>query len=362
MILRVATSIVLVLLLVGVGAAFLALRAGTTNVAASDLIGATIGQPVSRDPRPVHFVVEPGESASTIAGRLASAGLVRSALSFRLFVRFKGVGGHLVAGDYELRPNMGLEEVVAQLTQGRMSGGFLIVPEGWRALEIADALDRAHVTSRGDFLRVVQAREIPSFPAAAEMPTSGSLEGFLFPDSYRFEPNTPADVVASRMVDDFNRHVTPDLVAAFQANGLSLQQGVTLASIIEREAVVPGERPVIASVFLNRLQRGMRLQADPTVQYALVASDASGQALDLVAGYWKRALTFADLRVESPYNTYQVAGLPPGPICSPGLASLRAVAQPASSDYLYFVSRGDGTHEFARTLDEQQRNVAKYQS
>ena len=137
---------------------------------------------------------------------------------------------------------------------------------------------------------------------------------------------------------------------------------MTLASIIEREAVVPGERPVIASVFLNRLQRGMRLQADPTVQYALVASDASGQALDLVAGYWKRALTFADLRVESPYNTYQVTGLPPGPICSPGLASLRAVAQPASSDYLYFVSRGDGTHEFARTLDEQQRNVAKYHS
>src|SRR5207244_5373117 len=138
--------------------------------------------------------------------------------------------------------------------------------EGSRALEIADALDRAHVTPRDDFLQVVQTRATPLFAVASEMPSTVSLEGFLFPDSYRFEPNTPADVVASRMVDDFNRQVTPDLVVGFQTNGLTLQQAVTLASIIEREAVIPGERPIIASVFLNRLRHGMHLQADPTVQ------------------------------------------------------------------------------------------------
>src|SRR5262249_39049726 len=143
--------------------------------------------------------------------------------------------------------------------------------------------------------------------------------------------------------------------------GLSLYQAVTLASIVEREAVVPGERPVIASVFLNRLHRNMKLQADPTVQYAL-ASAENAVAVPGASGYWKRALSFADLQIQSPYNTYFIAGLPPGPICSPELASLQAVAHPAASDFLYFVARGDDTHAFARTLNEQQRNVARYQS
>jgi UPF0755 protein len=132
---------------------------------------------------------------------------------------------------------------------------------------------------------------------------------------------------------------------------------VILASIVEREAVVSSERPIIASVYLNRLHQQMKLQADPTVQYALT-SDAAANAEPT---YWKRPLTLSDLTVASPYNTYQVAGLPPGPICNPGLASLAAVAHPATTDYLYFVARNDGTHAFARTFDEQQQNVAKYQ-
>jgi UPF0755 protein len=161
------------------------------------------------------------------------------------------------------------------------------------------------------------------------------------------------------MVDNFFRHLSPDLRAGFQAEGLSLGQAVTLASIVEREAVVPGERPIIASVYLNRLQRGMRLDADPTVQYALVPDAVVASATPTV--YWILGLTSADLSIESPYNTYQVTGLPPGPICSPGLASLEAVAHPASTDYLYFVARPDHSHAFARTLQEQQQNVAKYQ-
>jgi UPF0755 protein len=151
--------------------------------------------------------------------------------------------------------------------------------------------------------------------------------------------------------------MNPDLLGGFRENGLTLDQAVILASIVEREAVVPSERPIIASVYLNRFRRGMRLQSDPTVQYALVPRDEPSAP---AGGYWKSELTFADLRVISPYNTYQVVGLPPGPICNPGLASLQAVAHPATTDYLYFVARPDRTHVFARTLQEHEQNVARY--
>jgi UPF0755 protein len=159
------------------------------------------------------------------------------------------------------------------------------------------------------------------------------------------------------MVDDFGQRVSPALRASMEANGLTDYQGVTLASIVEREAVAPAERPIIASVYYNRLKRGMKLQADPTVQYALLKDDGSA-----ANGFWKHSLTFADLAVPSPYNTYQVTGLPPGPICNPGLDSLEAVAHPATTDFLYFVAKSDGTHAFARTLQEQEDNVARYRS
>jgi UPF0755 protein len=361
MFLRVVTVLVLIFLVAGAGLAYYALRTRSTSVTASDLLSTTMGQPASSDPRPVHFVINPGESAATIGEHLQTDGLIRSGLAFRLLVRFQGLGGHLIAGDYELRPNMSLREVASVLTQGREVGGFVTMPEGWRALEVADALERAKVTSRSDFLRAIASRANAPPAIADQIPPTASLEGFLFPDSYRFDPGSPAGDVARQMTDDFAQHLSPDLQTGFQANGLSLYQAVTMASIVEREAAVPGERPVIASVFLNRLRRGMKLQADPTVQYALASAD-DAVAVPVTSSYWKRGLTFADLQVQSPYNTYVVAGLPPGPICSPGLASLQAVARPATSDFLYFVARGDGTHAFARTLDEQQRNVARYQS
>jgi UPF0755 protein len=353
---RLLTLLAIVLLIVGVAAAVV-VRAGSLRSAALEALDLTVGRPVSDDPRPVHFVVRQGDTATTVAQNLETAGLVRSSLGFRLAARLSGVASHLEAGDYELRPNMPLNQVISILAQGRMAGGLLTIPEGWRALEIADALDRDHLTTRADFIRVV---EHPGFPLPSFLqsaPAGSSLEGFLFPDSYRFQPNSPADQIARTMVDNFGRHLTPDLLAGFQANGLTLYQAVTLASIVEREAVRPVERPVIASVYLNRLRRGMKLQADPTVQYALVPTDRPESP---VSEYWKRQLSFADLKIISPYNTYQVTGLPPGPICNPGLASLEAVAHPATSDFLYFVARPDGSHAFARTLEEHDQNVAKY--
>ncbi len=359
MLARVITICTALISFIAIGVAIVVVRQGSPTAAAVTVLNNTLGRPVSTDPHPVHFVVRDGETAADIANALQSHELIRSAFAFRLVVRLTGVGSQLEAGDYQLRADMPLDEVVSVLAQGKMSGGFVTLPEGWRAQEIADALQRDQVTSRDQFLEVIQNPDFPIPASLAPFPPGHSLEGFLFPDSYRFGQNQSASQIVQRMVDDFAQHLTPGLIQGFQANGLTVYQAVTLASIVEREAVVPTDRPLIASVYLNRLHRGMRLQADPTVQYALVPANGPPDPSD---GYWKRRLTFADLQINSPYNTYQVTGLPPGPICNPGLASLQAVASPAKTDYLYFVARPDGSHAFARTLDEHQQNVSKYGS
>jgi UPF0755 protein len=177
------------------------------------------------------------------------------------------------------------------------------------------------------------------------------LEGFLFPDTYRLEIDATAEDLAFMMVANFDRRVEPGLRVEMQSTGLALVEAVILASIVEREAVLAEERPLIASVFLNRLGRGMRLETDPTVQYAL------GRQAD--GGWWKSPLSLADLQIDSPFNTYLHAGLPPAPICSPGVASLEAVARPAESDYLFFRAAcdGSGRHFFSRTLEEHMRQA-----
>jgi UPF0755 protein len=251
---------------------------------------------------------------------------------------------------------MPLAEVVSTIAQGRMTGGFLTVPEGRRVAEVADSLDQSGVSSRDQFVDLVLHPPADLTTIVGGVPNGHSLEGYLYPDSYRFRRGESARDVARTMLQDFHDRVPSDLASAFAANGLSLYQGVTLASIVEREAVVPSDRPIVASVYVNRLKRGMRLQADPTVQYALFGDDRQSAP----GSYWKRSLTFADLAIESPYNTYQMTGLPPGPICSPGLASLVAVAHPSVSDYLYFVAKPDGSHAFSATFEEQQQNVARY--
>jgi UPF0755 protein len=356
MLTKVAAACGVLLLLALTAVAILIARAGSPNDAAVAAIDATIGRPISTDPRNIPFTVESGDTAATVADHLASKLLIRSAIAFRLIVRFEGFETNLQAGNYELRPNMSTTELVASMVQGRMAGGFLTIPEGWRLGEIADALERAGVTPRADFVSFVEHPPASAVAGAWPVPDGRSLEGYLFPDSYRFDRHTAASEIGRRMVDDFGKHASLTIRAAIEANGLTDYQGVTLASIVEREAVTPAERPIIASVFYNRLKRGMKLQADPTVQYALI-DDAMASS-----GYWKRSLTFADLANLSPYNTYQVSGLPPGPICNPGLDSLAAVAHPATTDYLYFVAKSDGTHAFARTLHEQEANVARYQS
>jgi UPF0755 protein len=226
------------------------------------------------------------------------------------------------------------------------------IPEGWRAEEIAKYLEARGVVDGSAFLDAVAGRD-----PAIDLPLpegASSFEGYLFPDTYDFgrEP-TPRSVLKT-FLQDFDRRVTDATFAKADARGLSEHELLTLASIVEREATEPEERAEIAAVFRNRMAQGMPLQADPTVQYARVPfGTLSADA------FWPTDLTRDDLQIRSPYNTYQVKGLPPAPICNPGVAAIRAAAEPSDRPWLYFVAKGDGSHLFARTLDEHNQNVAQ---
>jgi UPF0755 protein len=318
-----------------------------------------IDTPVSDDSRPVSFTVKPGQSAIEIGEALHAAGLIRSPLTFRAAVESRGVGAKIESGDYQLSPSMTTAEIVAVLSKGASRSGILVtIPEGWRAEQAAQKAESVGVGRSDDVLGIVRAGAAAGLPFAEPPPPGASLEGYLFPETYEVAKGATPRALVEMMARQFDKAVTPALRQRIQNRGLSLHQGITLASIVEREAARPDEQPIIASVYLNRLKRNMPLQADPTVQFAV----ANGNLLEAVGfGFWKRELTRDDLRNPSPYNTYVQRGLPPGPICSPGLSALEAVANPAETEYLFFVAKGDGTHVFAKTDTEHAANVDRYQ-
>jgi UPF0755 protein len=266
-------------------------------------------------------------------------------------MRYRGLDIGVEAGLYQLQGNMSIRQIAQALQSASPEQAMFTVPEGWRAGQIVQALDqRAGSQIALQFLEAVASRP-DGYSFSAQLPESGGLEGFLFPDSYLIQDDTSGVELAMSMLDNFEDRASSEIRAGFEAQGLSLYQAVTLASIVEREAVVPEERPRIASVFLNRLALGMKLEADPTVQYAL------GQQPD--GSWWKSSLTGSDLELDSPYNTYQVPGLPPSPIANPGLASLEAVAFPEETTFLYFRATcdGSGRHRFAVTFEEHVANA-----
>jgi peptidoglycan lytic transglycosylase G len=310
-------------------------------------------EPAGDDSQARRFTVRKGETAFEISERLQDAGLVTSGLAFRLRARAEGLDVNFQAGDYDLAPSMRPSEIMEALQHGRLAGSALTIPEGWRLAEIADQVERVRPGSRPDFLQTVLAGRSDQ-PALTDRPPGSSLEGYLFPDTYQLDADTPMQKLVDAMLRNFGQKVGPEHIARARAKGLSVHQLVTMASIVEREARLPGERTLIAAVYLNRLRQNTRLQADPTVQYALHPSNAGAGE----GGYWKSSLTGTDLRAESPYNTYQRTGMPPGPICSPGLGSIEAVLDAGPTDLLYFVARPDGSHLFAATLAEHNANVA----
>jgi len=296
--------------------------------------------------RDVVLEVKPGWTAREIGYALFEEGLIESPLVFRLFARLKGVEGRLRAGEFQIRSDWGLPEILEHLLKGPVLTHAFTVPEGYTVVQIAELLEQKGFGEAARFLKA--ARELglnlEVSPETADL--CEPMEGYLFPDTYMVARNTPEEEIVRLMYRRFLEVFSEPLRERAQEVGLSVHQTVVLASIIEKEAQMPQERPIISSVFHNRLRIGMKLDADPTVLYVL--------------GRVSGPLYLTELDVDSPYNTYRYAGLPPGPIANPGLASIEAALYPADTPYYYFVSRKDGTHAFSVTYQEHLRNQRQY--
>ncbi len=293
----------------------------------------------------VDVVIERGAPLASILDRLSAADVIGDPLLARLYLDYRRPGEALQAGEYRFEQPMSTVDALDRVIRGEVVTYPVTVVEG---LTLHETAERLASEGFGDLDAFVAAMSSPALIADLD-PAAESLEGYLFPDTYAFPAGVDEREIVEAMVRNFRRRVEEHLGAASQ-NDLDIRSLVTLASIVEKEAGATSERPLVAAVFHNRLARGIGLYADPTIIYALK-----------MAGAWDGNLRRDDLELDSPYNTYVHPGLPPGPICSPGEHSLRAAALPADVPYLYFVSRNDGTHVFAETLAEHNRNVARWQ-
>ncbi len=307
----------------------------------------SVGRPYKGYAEGEKFVeIPPGTGTAGMARRLAEAGVVRSPEVFRAAVWARGNSRRLQAGEYRFDRPMSPAEVVDKIARGDVYVRSLTFREGLTAREMAKVFEDGGFGSADDFIAASKnATLIKGLDPAAK-----DLEGYLFPDTYTLPRTITAAQLVERMVARFEQVLTPELREQAAARGLDVRELVTLASLVEKETAKPEERPVVAGVYTNRLKIGMGLQCDPTVIYAL-----------MLAGRYDGNIRRADLQIDSPYNTYRYAGLPPGPIAAPGEASLHAAANPADVPYLYFVSRNDGSHVFSTTLEEHNRNVYEYQ-
>ncbi len=293
-----------------------------------------------RPPDERFVMLRPGWSSRHIARALRNAGVIRSSTAF-LLVHYVVHPASLKAGEYKFDHRANLLEVHDRIARGDIYVHTVVIPEGFNIFEIATAIEQAGLGSRADFLKL--ARNYTALIADLD-PQAHSLEGYLFPDTYEFTRTQSLTDILSVMVRRFRQEAK-----AMGLNGADAHRVVTLASIVEKETAVPAERPLVAGVYSNRLEHNIPLDADPSVVYAA-----------LLAGRYQGAIRESDLQFDSPYNTYRQPGLPPGPISNPGRDTLRAALHPQQTDYLYFVSDGQGHHRFSRTLEEHARNVAAY--
>ena len=292
---------------------------------------------------PFTYHLPAGSSLSQVAAELHSGGVLRTPLSLKLFARLNQQGGRIQSGTYRFTAAATPEQVLERLVTGDVEKVSLTIPEGFTKAQIFARID---TLGYGDQNKLQQLATDVDFIKSLQLDAT-SLEGYLFPETYLFTPGVDEARLLKMMVEHFRTQLTNELLQKAKQRNLTLHQLVTLASIIEKETGQADEMPLISSVFHNRLQRGIQLQTDPTVIYGLSNFDGN--------------LTRKHLTTPTPYNTYVIRGLPPGPIANPGLAALTAAAEPAESKYLYFVARGDGSHQFSKTLQEHNRAVRKYQ-
>jgi UPF0755 protein len=299
--------------------------------------------PAGPNTGPVVFSIAQGESFTDLIERLQSAKLVTSVRRFKLLARFRGDDKRLKAGEYQLAENMTPLQVLDTLVHGKVFLHSLIIPEGLTVAQIAAETERMGLAAADRFVSLANDPETAkSFGLECQ-----TLEGYLFPDTYHFPRNAGEKTIITTMVEHFKKQIPPQWFTRAGQLNLSLHEVITLASIIEKETGAPSERPLIASVFHNRLKKKMRLESDPTVIYGLDHFDGN--------------LTRRDLRKRTPYNTYVIRGLPPGPIANPGRAAIEAALHPAQTDYLFFVSKKDGRHYFSTNIADHNRAVRKYQ-
>lgn len=282
-------------------------------------------------------------SAERVAKILETKKVIRSAFAFRLLARIVRSSTALKPGAYELNSGMSSREILRRISGGEVAARWIVIPEGFTVRQIAEHVQAEHMGKADDFIREASAGGA-EFKVAFEHP-GNNLEGYLFPDSYLIPVQSSEGAIISAMLDCFDRKIAGPLGPEIAKSGMTMNQVVTLASLIEKEAKADKDRPLISAVLRNRLAKHMRLGCDATVLYAL--------------GKHKKRVLYRDLKIDSPYNTYLNFGLPPGPIASPGLESVKAALHPAPVDYLYYVAKSDGTHIFSRTMAEHDRAIAE---
>lgn len=287
--------------------------------------------PLSKDS--VDFVIKPGEDVRTISQRLENQNLIRSGLVFFLKARLTDYGKNIQAGDFLLSQSMNMEEIAEELLHGK-ADVKLTIPEGWRKEEIAIKITSQFSIPESEILKTAR-------------------EGYLFPDTYQIPKEASGSLIIKMMEENFDKKTAKIYKDGLSKRNLSLDQAIIIASLVEREAKLPEDRPVIASVILNRLSQGMKLDIDATVQYVLGYQSAEKR-------WWKKDLSLEDLEVESPYNTYTIPGLPPGPIANPGIASIEAVLTAPETEFIYYIADKNGKSHFAKTFEDHSANISKY--
>jgi UPF0755 protein len=299
--------------------------------------------PVSQDLNQSQiFVIHQGESLSFIAQQLANAGLIKNATAFKILVLAKGLSGQIQAGDFRVKPAWTTEEIAYLLTHGSLDV-WLTFPEGWRREEY----DR-RLTSNLD-----------NFSYSEFLTLTQNKEGFLFPDTYLIPKDASPSAVMTIFTNNFEKKFDLEMTLAAKDKGLTQEQVIILASIVERETRTDKDRPIVAGILLKRWQENWPLQADATIQYAL-ANQKNIDLEDWQAADWWPQITKADLKISSSYNTYKNKGLPPTPICNPGLASLNAVIHPQESDYWFYLSDNQGVMHYAKTSEEHNGNIEQF--
>ncbi len=300
--------------------------------------GSQLAAPSPSDTGTKMFVVSPGEATGSIIKRLESEGFIKSSWAFNLFLKNSGKSDKIQAGDFKLSSSMSAEEILKGLTEGRVDKWVTLL-EGWRIEEMAVKLSSELGVKSEEFLK-------------------NAKEGYMFPDTYLFNPDVTAADIAATMRANFDKKYDAELQNKIKKLGLTPEQGVILASIVEREGRSDEVRKTIAGILLKRIKIDMGINADATIQYALVKKGSKNPPAD---GWWKRHLTRDDLKIDSPYNTYLYKGLPPAPIANPSLSSLQAVAAAdPTTPYLYYYHDSEGRSHYGKTLDEHNANVANY--